>query len=222
MSKTDEELRELAHRMKVTRYTGWRNFDNKWREVMGLDEAGDGRELLDFGCGLGVESLELARAGYQVRLADISRDNLAFASRLLKVHGYETTAHHVLMKAPYLEIPNESLDVFFASGVIHHIPWAREIMKRASELLRPLGEARLMLYSDRGWREATGTEPPEDVTADLDFQKFVRHFDAVGEYADWYSQQRLESRFGEWFAVERFSYLTGNGRYLAATLRKKS
>lgn len=226
LARPDSELRALIAQMRRTRYTGWRNYGGLWRDVLGLDTTVD-RDVLDFGCGVGVEALEYARAGNRVALADISGDNLQLASRVLQLHAAELThmptinLHLVGDQPPYLDCPSASFDVFHASGVLHHIPWARQIMERAHGLLRPGGEARLMLYSDEGWRLATGTEPPGDVTTHPMFDRFVRAFDQVGSYADWYSKQRLTDRFGDLFDVERCEYLTPNRRYLAAVLRRR-
>lgn len=227
LAKPDNELRALVEQMRRTRYSGWRNHNGLWRDLMGLDQPG-GRDILDFGCGVGVEALELALAGNRVSLADISADNLHLAARVLQLYGeripHQTgiNIHLAWDEPPYIEAETESFDVFHCNGVLHHIPWARPIMERAHALLRPGGTARLMLYSDKGWRQATGdSEPPDEVTKHPQFQQFVRYYDLVGEYADWYSQARLEARFGDLFAIERCEYLTPTGQYLAAVLRKK-
>jgi SAM-dependent methyltransferase len=226
LAKPDDELRAIVDNMRATRYSGWRNFRGLWRDLMGLDDAG-GKDVLDFGCGTGVEALELALAGNRVTLADISGDNLQLAARILQLYAADLPhmptidLRLVWDEAPYIEDEPASYDVFHCNGVLHHIPWARQIMERAHELLRPGGVARLMLYSERGWIQATGTEPPDDVTTDPGFQRFVRYFDQVGEYADWYSRDRLEQRFGDLFTIERCEYLTPTGQYLAAVLRKK-
>lgn len=226
IAKPDRELRAIVEQMRATRYSGWRNHRGLWRDLMGLDEPG-GQDVLDFGCGTGVEALELALAGNRVALADISVDNLHLAVRILNLYAeHAPTAYgarmlHVLGEAPYIEAEPEAFDVFHCNGVLHHIPWARQVMERAHQILRPGGIARLMLYSDRGWIQATGTEPPDDVTAHPDFERFVRYFDQVGEYADWYSRDRIEQRFGDLFEIERCEYLTPTGQYLAAVLRKK-
>ncbi|MEH0417817.1 class I SAM-dependent methyltransferase [Streptomyces sp. B21-083] len=222
----DDQLRDLVEQMRATRYTGWRNHGGLWRELMGLDEPG-GLDILDLGCGTGVEALELALAGNRVDLADISEENLHLAVRVLGLYAdqipHETglTIYRVLGEGPYITADPASYDVFHCNGVLHHIPWARQIMERAHELLRPGGCVRLMVYSDHGWRQATGTEPPDDVTTHPAFGQFVRYFDLVGEYADWYSEARIEQRFGDLFDIERFAYLTPNQRYCAAVLRKK-
>ena len=217
----DEQLLKTVEAMRRTRYEGERNHGGLWRGVMGLDEL-TGLDVLDFGCGTGVEAAELAKAGNRVVLADISPDNVALADRVLRLLGTPAAGRCLVgMEPPYLHLLPGSLDVFFACGVLHHIPWARQVMERAHALLRPGGQCRLLLYSDRGWREATATEPPDDVTTHPQFWHFVRFFDLIGEYADWYDRERLEQRFGDLFTVERCEYLTSTGRFLAAVLRRK-
>jgi len=222
LTLTDTQLAGLAEQVRRCRYQGERNHGGLWRDLMGLDELA-GLDVLDFGCGTGVEAVELARRGNRIGLADISPENLELAGRLLHLTGYRgpLTYHLVQMQPPYISAENGSYDVFYASGVLHHIPWARQIMQAAHALLRPGGQCRLLLYSDQGWREATGTEPPDDVTTHPQFRHFVGFFDLVGEYADWYDQARLVARFGDLFTVERCGYLTSNSRYLAAVLRRK-
>jgi SAM-dependent methyltransferase len=221
LKMSDEQLLTLADTMRRSRYDGERNHGNRWRDVMGLDEL-TGLDVLDFGCGVGMEAVELGRRN-RVGLADISGLNLEVAGRLLYLSGYRDplTYHLVQTEPPYIDAADGSYDVFYASGVLHHIPWARQIMEHAHALLRPGGQCRLMLYSDQGWREATGTEPPADVTTDRSFRRFIAFFDSVGEYSDWYSEARLVERFGDLFTVERCEYLTATGRFLGAVLRRK-
>lgn len=219
----DGRLRALIERMRVARYTGWRNHNGRWRDVMGLDEL-TGRDVLDFGCGVGVEALELALGGNRVSLADIVPDNLHLAARVVGLFAEpaEMDVYLVRDEPPFIDDPlHGRFDVFYCNGVLHHIPWARQIMERAHAILRRSGEVRLMVYSDEGWRIATGTEPPVDTPADPQFGQFVRFFDAVGHYADWYDAAKLETWFGDWFVVERCDYLTPDRRYLGAVLRKR-
>jgi SAM-dependent methyltransferase len=215
----DDQLRVLVDQMRATRYGGWRNHDGKWRDVMGLDST-TGLDVLDFGCGVGVESLELALVGNQVTVADISESNLALACRVLGLYGCEPVAR-LLVTDTYPFIQDGAYDVFYCNGVLHHVRWPEQVMGRAHELLRPGGEARLMVYSDRGWRNYIGTEPPTDTASDPHFQQFVRTFDQVGSYADWYDEEKLTRMFGDLFTVDRFSYLTDNDRYCAAVLTRK-
>lgn len=222
LALSDDELRAVVAQMTRTRYGqgGWRNWNGLWRDLLGLDEMA-GLDVLDFGCGTGVESAQLA-AGNRVQLADIAPSNLALAARVLGLAGHEPAGvWDVSMRWPFLDAPDASIDVFFCSGVLHHIPWAREIMERAHAMLRPGGQARLMLYSDNAWRLRPGGEPPEDVAAHPDGPAYARAWDQVGEYADWYDRDRLEWRFGDLFDVERCEYMCPRSEYLGAVLRRR-
>ena len=215
LNMTDDELRGLIRNMRVARYEGWRNHKGLWRDLLGLDIPD--RDVLDYGCGTGMEALELARAGNRVAVADIVPENVALARRVLQLHGFQARTW-VLSHG---RRPYGTFDCVNLSGVLHHIREPRPVIERVHRLLRPGGEARLMLYSDIGWRIATGTPPPEDVTAHPEFWKFVRFFDAVGDYADWYDVTKLEDRFGDLFQISRFEYLTPDYRYCAAVLERR-
>jgi len=220
MQHTDAELRAVIDRMRDTRYTGWRNYRGLWRDVFGLDTT-TGRRILDFGCGVGMEAAEFARAGNEVDVADISVDNLHLAARVVRLYSERTPIEYEVSGQPPYLLPARDYDVFHCSGVLHHLPHARGIMELAWRALVPGGEVRLMVYSDEGWRLYTGSEPPEDVTTHPAFYTFVRAFDGVGDYADWYDRNKIERLFGDLFAVERLEYLTPNGRYLGAVLRRR-
>lgn len=224
----DRQLSEMIENMRRARYTGWRNHGGLWREMLRLDATHD-VDLLDFGCGVGMESLEFVRAGNRVSIADISGANLALANRVVGLgtggNGAPASCHLVIAERPYIAAEPGSFDVIHCSGVLHHIPWAREIVERFHDMLRPGGEVRLMLYSDYGWCVATGNRNPPHWTAmakDLDgFERFVRYFDSVGEYADFYTRDKLMNWFGDLFDVDDFAYITEDARFCAAVLTRK-
>jgi len=213
--------------MATTRYQGWRNHAGLWREMLRLDDT-RGKDVLDFGCGVGMEARELQEAGNRVSLADLSVSNLRLAYRVLRLGDHdpdEINLYLVTDEAPYLPAGPASFDVIHCSGVLHHIPWARDIMIRFHEILRPGGEVRLMLYSDYGWQIATGDEQLPHWSANTPalpgFEKFVRFMDSVGSYADWYSRDKLEIKFGDLFDVTDFAYITEDLRYCCAVLTRK-
>lgn len=175
-----------------------------------------------------MEARELHNAGNRVQLADISPENLALAMRVLNLTDAPpdtVTCHLVTDVPPYFFADRSSFDVIHCSGVLHHIPWAKGIMRRFHEILRPGGEVRLMLYSDYGWCKATGDDQLPHWASDteklLGFDQFVRFMDSVGTYADWYSRDKLELKFGDLFHVDDFAYLTEDLRFCAAVLTRK-
>lgn len=218
---SDDELIKLIRKMWEARYYGWRNFDNHWREILALDDTSE-KIVLDYGCGVGLESLEYARTNNEIYVSDIVPENILLTERVLNIFGHAAKgAFAIQNRRPYISGINDGLlDVVHCSGVLHHIPKPVPVVAQMSKWLKSGGELRLMLYTDAAWRLTTRTEPPDEVTDDPNFMTFVRAMDGVGKYADWYDRQRLEDRFGEWFKIKRFRYITTNQMYLAAALER--
>lgn len=205
---SDEDLADLIVNFERTRYTGWRNWRNNWRRVLKLDTTHD-KAVLDWGCGVGMEALQYAKAGNDVRLADIVPSNVELARRVLELFGYSESRS----AGPY--------DVIHCCGVLHHVPNPVDVMRDFSYRLQKKGEVRLMLYSDWAWRIHTGLEPPESTAEHALFETYVRAMDGVGDYADWYDADKLERLFGEWYKVENFEYLTQDMSYCGAVMVKR-
>jgi SAM-dependent methyltransferase len=233
------DLRALVAKVERVRYDphGFRNWRNRWRATLGLDATHNAR-VLDYGCGLGVEALQYARNGCAIWLADLTPEAIELAVRVLKVHGLDQRLRGTSVideHPPFVWFPQTvyDFDVVHMAGVLHHIWQPRPVVERVHRWLVPAdraergvaGELRLMLYSERAWQIAVGDggsqPPPEDPTADPRYGRVVRYMDGVGTYADWYSPVRLIERFGDLFHVERCQYLTPDGRFLAAVLRRR-
>lgn len=214
----DDRLRRAIDQVETTRYTGWRNHNNLWREKLGLDTTTD-KTILDFGCGAGIEALQFARAGNEVIVADIVKENVLLAHRVLALYGFDALVAPIYDAWPYVITDDVEIDVFYAAGVIHHIPYDRAVMRWAATIAP---EARLMLYSDVGWHKWVGPSIPSGPACeDSRFDTFLRTFDEVGDYADFYSESRVTERFGDWWALIDFSYICDDGRYCTATLKRK-
>jgi SAM-dependent methyltransferase len=220
LSWSDQTLLDLIDEMEDNRYKGWRNWNGNWRRVFGLDTTSNA-VVLDYGCGVGLEALQYAKHRNSVLLADICDANVFLAAHVLRLHGYEPGAEIVLQKTPpFAFLADESVDVVHCNGVLHHIPRPEPVVRQFAKWLKPGGEVRLMVYSDQAWRIATNTEPPERVEEHEDFEKYVRHWDAVGNYTDWYDAERIAKRFGEWFTIDICEPLIKNEAYLGVVLKK--
>lgn len=219
----DDDLKHLILKMEDNRYNinYERNFKNMWRGYLGLDTT-VGKRILDYGCGVGLESLQFAKKGNEIILGDISESNINLAKKVLKIFGYEPYQTCSISKDyPYVDV--EPIDIFYCIGVLHHIPYARDVLKRASEILKKDGEIRLILYSDRLWKTWFGCIPPIDypIHNDPNFEKFTKSCDAVGEYTDWYNKEKLMYYFGDFLTLNFFSYITPTDKYCIAILKKK-
>lgn len=222
MSWNDEALLDLIRQMEKNRYGGWRNTQNRWRDVFSLDTT-RGKRVLDYGCGVGLEAVQYIKAGNEVALADISEANLYLAHRVCCLYGFNPTVL-VLSDDPcdFHPFAGRPYDVIHCVGVLHHIPEPIPVVKAMSDALAPGGELRLMVYSDEAWRIATSTDPPNSrVEDDPMFERYWQRWDPHGGYADWYDAERLAERFGEWFFLDRYEPLTEHGEYVGAVLVKR-
>jgi SAM-dependent methyltransferase len=218
----DETLNDVLGKMAESRYGGWRNFQMRWRTVLGLDTT-RGKDVLDYGCGVGLEALQYAKMGNRVYVADITEYNIMLAKRTLEASGYRAERSFRIHEAPpfIFDAHHAQFDVIHCCGVLHHIPNPVPVVSHMAHWLVHNGELRLMVYSDEAWRIATKTEPPESVADSELFERYWTHWDPIGGYADWYDQKRLEERFGAWFDVKECEYLTKHGEYLGAVLVKR-
>jgi SAM-dependent methyltransferase len=220
LAMDDHQFCSVMRKMEENRYGGWRNLRNRWIDNLRIDDTHDKR-VLDYGCGVGVEALQFAPSN-RVWVADIVRANLNVAARLFALSDYHLEDALLIKATPPFLTPPEPLDVIHCSGVLHHIVDPVPVVQAMADWLVEGGELRLMLYSDRAWLAATGEyPPPDDVTDHPLREKFVRQWDAVGDWADWYNQQRLVNRFGEWFEVASYAPITRAGEFVGAVLVKR-
>lgn len=210
---SDDDLADLVVNFEHTRYKGWRNWNGNWRRVLKMDSTHD-MTVLDWGCGVGIEALQYARAWNVVSVTDIVPDNVALARRVIELMGYAVALRKT-------HSPSVRYDIVHCAGALHHVPNPVDVMREFAHLLYPGGEVRLMLYSDWAWRLHTGMEPPEDTPSHPMFQHYVSKMDGVGDYADWYDDAKLERLFGEWFRLENFEYLTQDMAYCGAVMVKR-
>lgn len=210
---SDDDLHDLVVDFESTRYEGWRNWNDNWRRVLKLDQT-RGKKVLDWGCGVGIEALQYARAGNRVAVTDIVSDNIKLALRVIELMGYRDT----LLTT---HSPSDKYDVIHCAGVLHHIPNPVDVMDDFRQRLYADGEVRLMLYSDWAWLLHIGDDPPENTAEHPSFPEFVSAMDAVGDYADWYDADKLERLFGESFKLENFEYLTQDLSYCGAVMVKR-
>ena len=96
-------------------------------------------KILDFGCGPGYFSLELAREGYDVTGIDISDGSIKSAKNVLSNLKDEN------LKLKYYVGSNDSLnklgkfDGVLCSGVLHHIPDLKKTSEQLSSVLKKNG-----------------------------------------------------------------------------------
>ncbi len=104
-----------------------------------LRELPQGSLILETGCGLGHDGLELLRDGYRVVETDISPGSLAEARRLHTEEGYSHTSAHLLVDAENLPFASGSCDGAFTVASLHHLPDPLTALREIRRILRPGG-----------------------------------------------------------------------------------
>jgi SAM-dependent methyltransferase len=111
--------------------------------VMGFDEF-KGKRLLEVGCGMGTDLLQFARGGALCTGVDLTPRSVEISS--LHFGLYDMRADFVLGDGERLPFADESFDVVYSNGVLHHTPDTVQAVREVHRVLRPGGLARVMLY----------------------------------------------------------------------------
>jgi len=98
-----------------------------------------GALILETGCGLGHDGLELLRSGYRVIETDISPGQLGEARRLHGAEGFSEASAHFLADAENLPFASGCFDGAFTVASLHHLPDPLTSLREIRRVLRPGG-----------------------------------------------------------------------------------
>lgn len=98
-----------------------------------------GADVLEYGCGSAIQGLELAKVAKSLTGIDISGVAIANAEAAARSLGIGNASYRV-MDAENLEFPDESFDLVFGRGIIHHLDLDR-CFATIARVLRPGGRA---------------------------------------------------------------------------------
>jgi SAM-dependent methyltransferase len=131
------EFFDEVERHRYQEYAPW------MPEVMGFDKF-EGERLLEVGCGMGTDLLQFARGGAICTGVDLTPRSVEISS--LHFGRYGLRADFVLGDGERLPFADESFDVVYSNGVLHHTPDTAGAVRELHRVLRPGGTARVMLY----------------------------------------------------------------------------
>ena len=104
-----------------------------------------GQRVLEVGCGMGLHSLELARRGAQVHAVDLTDGAVEATRARMKEFGLD--AEIQCADAESLPYDSHAFDFVWSWGVIHHSAHTARIVREIARVLKPQGEARVMVYN---------------------------------------------------------------------------
>jgi SAM-dependent methyltransferase len=175
------------------------------------------RDVLEVGFGLGTDFMRFARAGARLHGIDLTQAAVDAVGQRLALEGL--AAHVGTGDAEALPFDDASFDLVYSWGVLHHTPDTESAIAEIRRVLRPEGQARIMLYSRRSW-VALGTWLRYGLAVGRPWQSFstalANHMESPGTKA--YTQGELDLLFADFGDVEFRRYVTPYDRRVGGPL----
>lgn len=120
-------------------------YTKEWHIPAAADFAGArGRKVLEIGCGLGTDGAQFAEAGADYTGVDLTEAAVDLARRRFEL--FDLPGKFQTADAENLAFPDDSFDLVYSHGVLHHTPETGKAIQEIHRVLRPQGRAVVMLY----------------------------------------------------------------------------
>lgn len=109
------------------------------------------KEVLEIGVGIGTDSINFVKNGAKLTGIELSEESLKICKERFNLYNFEATFLSgncenliEILKSSGI---NKKFDLVYSFGVIHHTENPQALIDQIKEVLKPNGEARIMLYS---------------------------------------------------------------------------
>ena len=103
-----------------------------------------GLRVLEIGCGLGTDGAQFARAGADYTGIDLTDAAIELAQKRFEL--FDLPGTFKTDDAEKLSFANDTFDLIYSHGVLHHTPDIEAAIREIHRVLRPGGRAEVMLY----------------------------------------------------------------------------
>jgi ubiquinone/menaquinone biosynthesis C-methylase UbiE len=131
------EFFDAIERHRYSEYAPW------MPRLMEFQNFRDAR-LLEVGCGMGTDLLQFSRGGARCVGVDLTPRSIEITQHRFKLYGADGT--FMISDGEHLPFRDESFDVVYSNGVLHHTPDTEGAIREVHRVLRPGGIAKVMLY----------------------------------------------------------------------------
>jgi ubiquinone/menaquinone biosynthesis C-methylase UbiE len=131
------EFFEAIEHHRYTEYAAW------MPRLMEFDKF-RGARLLEIGCGMGTDLLQFSRGGARCIGIDLTPRSIEITRHRFRLYGAEGA--FMISDGECLPFRDDSFDVVYSNGVLHHTPDTAGAIREVHRVLRPGGVAKVMLY----------------------------------------------------------------------------
>lgn len=139
-----DELRDRLRAQAAARY----ELEPYLKPFAKFDDGHD-KDVLEVGVGMGADHLEWAKHHPKSLTGiDLTQRAVDFTSQRLRLEGFEPNVRQG--DAESLPFADNSFDIVYSWGVLHHSPNTQKGIDEVHRVLRPGGTARVLIYHRRG------------------------------------------------------------------------
>jgi len=103
-------------------------------------------KVLEVGVGTGTDFIQWVRAGVRAYGLDLTQESVEYVKKRLKVYGLKAEEVR-LADAENLPYPDNTFDLVYSWGVIHHSPNTIRALEEIIRVTRPEGKCKIMVYN---------------------------------------------------------------------------
>jgi SAM-dependent methyltransferase len=126
---------KLHHLLRLVDFNGYRD-----------------RDVLEVGCGAGVDLARFAKGGARVTGVDLAESAIALARANFEQQGL--TADLRVADGEQLPFADDSFDLVYAHGVVQYTPDPQRLVNECRRVLKPGGQAVFQVYNRISWLNA--------------------------------------------------------------------
>jgi ubiquinone/menaquinone biosynthesis C-methylase UbiE len=120
-------------------------YRTEWHIPAAAEFAGaNGLRVLEIGCGLGIDGAQFAKAGAEYTGVDLTEAAVRLARRRFEL--FDLPGEFQVEDAEKLTFADNSFDLVYSHGVLHHTPDTPGSIREVHRVLKPGGRAVVMLY----------------------------------------------------------------------------
>ena len=108
-----------------------------------------GKEMLEVGCGVGIEAVRFAQAGVKVTGIDLAQTSIDLAKKNFQLRSLE--GNFQVMNGEAMDFADNSFDLVYVHGVIQYTASAQKMIDELRRVVRPDGEVIMMVYNKVSW-----------------------------------------------------------------------